>query len=160
MGVDLKKLFSSLAFTSFLLDRLSKALVETLIDGKVLTIIPGFFDIRCVENSGAAFSLLSTGNEILRFFFLLTLPMVVVGVVFYYGFFKSNSRLSTAGFALVMGGALGNLTDRFLKGKVLDFLDLHIGAYHYPTFNFADVAVFLGCLLLVAEHKCKGKGVA
>ena len=110
----MRKIFLLIALLSFTADRVSKAVVSTLINGGEVVVVPGFLSLRCVENAGGAFSLFSSGNEVFRKLFLLVLPAFVVALVLYYGFVKSAGRLTTAGFALVMGGALGNLTDRIL----------------------------------------------
>ena len=137
----------------FLLDRITKILAVKLFSSPVV-VVPNFFTLRLAENRGAAFSIFSQGNEIVRFFFLILLPILVVGGIFYYLFFsgKERSSLEAVSFGLIVGGALGNLFDRVFYGKVVDFLDFHFYSYHYPTFNVADVAVFVGCLILLFRH--------
>ncbi|SMP03047.1 signal peptidase II [Desulfurobacterium pacificum] len=148
----MKKLFFLIAFLVFVLDRITKLLaVKFLV--KSVSIIPGFFSLTLAENRGAAFSIFSSGNQIVRFFFLIILPVAVIGWIVFYVLKRENlSLLEVVSLSLITGGALGNLFDRVLNGRVVDFIDFHIGVYHYPTFNVADVAVFLGCLLLLYKY--------
>ena len=141
--------FLVVAFVTFLLDRVTKILAVKELHHPV-DLIPGFLTLRFVENRGAAFSLFAGSSETVRKLFLLVIPVAVVLAVFYYAFTRRelSLRLSVA-LGLIAGGALGNLYDRFLKGSVVDFIDFHLGSYHYPTFNVADVGVFLGTVLLI-----------
>lgn len=72
--------------------------------------------------------------------------------ILYYGLKREHQTVTYVGLGLVLGGALGNLYDRVFSGKVVDFFDLYLGSYHYPTFNVADVAVLLGLLLLLLRR--------
>ncbi len=145
--------FLFVVFITFLLDRVTKILAVKEFHHPI-DVIPGFFTLRFAENRGAAFSLFAGSNEVVRKLFLLVIPVVVILAVFYYAFTKREQsfRLSVA-LGLIAGGALGNLYDRFLKGSVIDFIDFHFGSYHYPTFNVADVGVFLGTVLLVFSFR-------
>ena len=137
------------ALVSFLLDRLTKLwAVKTLSTGTI-TVIPGLFELRYAENRGAAFSLFSSAPEPLRKLFLLLIPLLITLFVLYYGLFKVKDRLGALALGLILGGALGNIYDRLFYGRVVDFLDFYFKSYHYPTFNLADVSVFLGVLLLI-----------
>ena len=145
------------AVLSFLTDRFTKFLAFKYLYGKAISVIPGFFELRYAENRGAAFSILSSGNELLRKLFLIVIPILIVLIILYYGLFKETmNRLNTIGLGLILGGATGNLYDRLLHGKVTDFLDFYIGCYHYPTFNLADASVSIGCLLLIYEYHRRG----
>jgi signal peptidase II len=149
----LRKLFLVTAFLSFLADRVTKFLAFKYLIYRPVSVIPGFFSLKFAENKGAAFSFLSNGNEMLRFLFLILVPFGVVAYILYYVFRKELSfRLSLA-LGLICGGALGNLYDRILSGKVVDFFDFYFKAYHYPTFNVADVCVFLGTLIVLIPRK-------
>ena len=144
--------FLSVAAFSFFLDRTTKVLAGKLLKNKVVTVVPGLFNLRYAENSGAAFSLLSTGNETLRKLFLIVLPLFIVFAIFSYAFLRKVSKIEAISFGLILGGAVGNLYDRTIYGKVVDFFDFHLGNLHYPTFNVADTCVSLGCVLLVFQH--------
>ncbi|ADY73502.1 Lipoprotein signal peptidase [Desulfurobacterium thermolithotrophum DSM 11699] len=141
------------AFLSFVLDRITKSIAGKFLYGKSISILPGFFNLRYAENKGAAFSIFSSSGDIVRKIFLLFIPAVIIAFILYYILFKSiKSRLFAIGLGLILGGAVGNLYDRVLYGKVIDFLDFYIGPYHWPTFNIADVSVFVGCFLLLIHH--------
>ena len=145
--------FLVVAFVTFLLDRVTKILAVKELHHPV-DLIPSFLTLRFVENRGAAFSLFAGSSETVRKLFLLVIPVAVVLAVFYYAFTRRDLslRLSVA-LGLIAGGALGNLYDRFLRGSVTDFIDFHLGSYHYPTFNVADVGVFLGTVLLIFSFR-------
>jgi len=149
----LRKTFAFIALFSLLIDRLSKSAAKKLLLGKSITIIPGIFNLTYAENPGAAFSILSSGNELVRKTFLIVIPTAIVSLLLYYGLVKgTKDRLSASALGLICGGALGNLYDRVLYGKVVDFLDFHFKGYHYPTFNVADACVFIGCAILLFRH--------
>ncbi len=154
----MKKLFLAVALFSFFLDRVTKFLATKFLYGKSVPVIPHFFSLRYAENSGAAFSILSSGNEILRKLFLIVVPLLIVAAILYYGLFKeTTAKLNAVGLGLILGGAAGNLYDRILHGRVIDFFDFYIGIYHYPTFNIADACVFVGCLFLIVHHHIRNK---
>ncbi len=149
----MRLVFFIAALVVFILDRVTKVLAVKKLHG-VVSIIPGFFSLRLAENRGAAFSLFSGGNELLRKLFLIFVPAVVIFAIFYY--VLTRKKLSfwvSVALGLMAGGAVGNLYDRILDGRVIDFMDFHFRQYHYPTFNVADVGVFVGTLLLLVFHR-------
>ncbi len=135
------------------LDRVSKWLVATNINlHDSIVVLPGFFRLTHVQNTGAAFGLFAdSGSEwkiaILVMFSVLAL--VVVSALLW----KNSHAITTTGvgLSLILGGALGNLWDRLLSGRVVDFFDFYVGSYHWPAFNVADSAIVIGALLLVGE---------
>jgi len=138
----------------FLLDRASKWLIDTRVSFlDSLPVIPGFFDIVHTENRGAAFSLFNDSTSEWRTFLLVLFSIAAVIVVGGFIFRRAErlDRTSLAGFALILGGAAGNLFDRMVWGKVTDFLDFYLGGYHWPAFNVADSAVVIGSGLLLLE---------
>jgi len=132
-----------------LLDQLSKAWVESsLFLHQVIPIIPGFFNITYVTNTGAAFGILA-GHEGWRHLFFQCISVLALGGLAYlYWSARSSSKALFWGCCLIFGGALGNLLDRIRHRHVTDFLDLYIGSYHWPAFNLADSAITIGGLLL------------
>ena len=149
----MRKLFIFTALSVFVLDRLTKLWAVRELH-QPISVIPGFFSLRLAENRGAAFSLFSGGNEFVRKLFLLVIPVVVVLAIFYYVFTRKElNRGLSFSLGLIAGGALGNLYDRLLSGRVVDFIDLHFKNYHYPTFNVADVGVFAGTLFLLILYR-------
>jgi signal peptidase II len=112
--------------------------------------LTGFFNLVLVFNKGAAFSFLADAagwqTPILVSFALVAAVIVSVLLV------RSPGRpLFCAGLALILGGALGNVIDRLRFGYVVDFLDVHAGAWHWPAFNVADSAITVGAALLILD---------
>ncbi len=149
----MRKLFIFTALSVFILDRLTKLWAVRELH-QPISVIPGFFSLRLAENRGAAFSLFSGGNEFMRKLFLLVIPVSVVLAIFYYVFTRKElNRSLSISLGLIAGGALGNLYDRFFNGRVVDFIDFHFRNFHYPTFNVADVGVFIGTVLLLILYR-------
>ena len=113
--------------------------------------VTGFFKITYVHNPGAAFSFLADQPGWQRWFFAAIATVAsVIFVVWLAKTPKENKSLSIA-FALMLSGALGNLFDRVLLGYVIDFLDFYVGSYHWPAFNIADSAIFVGAVLMILD---------
>ena len=112
--------------------------------------LTGFFNLVLVFNKGAAFSFLADAagwqTPILVAFALVAALIVSVLLVR-----SPGRRLFCAGLALILGGAVGNVIDRLRFGYVVDFLDLHAGAWHWPAFNIADSAITVGAALLILD---------
>ncbi len=126
------------------LDQGSKALVKSILAHEgVKTVIPGFFNLVYLWNPGVAFGFFAGGGEGLRYFFIFANLLAAVGL-FCYARGKDLPTQVLSG--LIAGGALGNLIDRLLYGKVFDFLDFYLGPYHWPAFNLADSAITIGVL--------------
>ncbi len=106
-----------------------------------LTVIPGFFSLRRVYNSGAAWGMLS-GQRV----FLVSVSAGMLALIWHNrDELTQSGRLGRFGIGLLCGGIVGNLIDRVKFGYVIDFLDFHWkNAYTFPTFNVADAAIFLG----------------
>jgi signal peptidase II len=142
-----------IAFLVVLLDRATKWAVArniSLHDGK--QVIPGFFRLTHVENRGAAFGLFADSPAEWKIAMLVSFSIVALVVVSALLWRNSHSMTTTGiGLALILGGALGNLWDRLLHGRVVDFLLFYIGQYQWPAFNVADSAIVVGAGLLVVE---------
>lgn len=135
-------------------DRLTKLIVAKHIelDFGSVTVIPHFFSITHVENTGAAFSLFASWPARVRVPMLVgfsAVAMILVSVLLW----KSAKRFTRMGLALafILGGAVGNLYDRALFGRVTDFLHVYIGNHSWPDFNLADSAIVCGACLLVLD---------
>ncbi|PKH22625.1 signal peptidase II [Enterobacterales bacterium CwR94] len=110
-----------------------------------------FFNLFYARNYGAAFSFLADKGGWQRWFFAgIAIAIVVTLLVMMYRA-AATQKLNNIAYALIIGGALGNLFDRFWHGFVVDFLDFYVGNWHYPTFNMADTAICIGAALIVLE---------
>jgi signal peptidase II len=129
-----------------LFDQLTKALVlRTVPLNKTIPVINGFFNLTHIYNPGGAFGLMANLSATLRSIIFLFISSLAVGVIFY--FYKKTPAHYTflaAAFALIFGGAIGNLIDRIRLGMVIDFLDFYLGNLHWPAFNVADSAISIG----------------
>jgi len=136
-----------------LFDRLAKWLVATHISlHDTIDIIPGFFRLTHLENSGAAFGLFADSPSQWKLTILVVFSLVALAVVTVLLWKNSYVLTSTGvGLALILGGAIGNLWDRVIDGHVVDFLLFYVKQYQWPAFNVADSAIVVGALLLVAE---------
>jgi len=145
----MKNLWTPLVIAAaVLVDQLSKALALAQLPlGAAVPVLPGF-NLRLGFNEGASFGLLSgvmAGRPLAMVALtgVLTLVLAVMA-------FRTSDSLERAGFALIVGGALGNIIDRLRHGAVTDFVDLFWQDWRWPTFNLADVAIFLGALCIFA----------
>jgi len=113
-------------------------------------IIPGFFNLVHVRNTGVAFSFFAGADDPWRPKVLAGVAVAAVGAVFFlYRQCRTEERAKRLALSLIAGGALGNLVDRLRFGEVVDFLDFYLGPYHWPAFNVADMAVSAGAGLLL-----------
>jgi signal peptidase II len=137
----------------FLLDRFTKWLVAKdipLHDSH--RIISGFFYLTHVENPGAAFSLFADSPSAWKIAMLVMFSIVALVIVAALLWRSSHALLTTGeGLALILGGAVGNLWDRLVSGRVVDFLLFYLGSYQWPAFNVADSAIVAGAGLLAIE---------
>tara|TARA_R100001086_G_scaffold249683_2_gene190343 strand:- start:1400 stop:1873 length:474 start_codon:yes stop_codon:yes gene_type:complete len=132
---------------SFLLDQATKWwILNHVMDPPRVIPVTGFFNLVLGFNTGVSFGLLGEAPAWLLMAFIL--PMVAGLLVW---MTRTDSRLTAIALGLVVGGAFGNLLDRLRHGAVTDFLDFYVGAYHWPAFNFADVAIVSGVALLLIE---------
>ena len=138
---------------SYPADQISKRwVVEALYYGQNVSVIEGFFDITHVRNPGGAFSLLAGASSDWRLpFFLGAGAIAITLLLVFYRRLPARARLSAASLGLILGGALGNLTDRVVYGEVIDWLDLYVGSFTWPTFNIADSAIVVGVAVLILE---------
>ncbi|MFQ5724144.1 MAG: signal peptidase II [Terriglobia bacterium] len=151
MSLRSRSLYLLLALAVFLLDQASKALVaRTLAAGELRRVLPGFFNLTHTRNPGAAFGLLSNSDSPWAGAFLILFSVAALALVWSL-LWRGPARLAGVGLGLILGGALGNLFDRLRAGSVVDFLDFHVGGYHWPAFNLADSAIVVGAAALLAE---------
>ena len=136
------------AIAWFVADYFSKLwALETLGNDVVMRLTP-WMDFKLAFNKGAAFSLFADGSGWQRWFFMGI--ATVIGLWLWYAIvFERTNALTRLAYASILGGAIGNLYDRILHGKVVDFISWHIGNAYWPTFNVADVGICVGVGLLV-----------
>ncbi len=149
----MRKYFFLIAVIVLLLDRLAKWIVATNIPlHDSIVVIPGFFHLTHVQNTGAAFGLFADSSAQWKVGALVSFSVVALVIVSAL-LWKNSHSLSTTtiGLSLILGGATGNLWDRMVSGHVVDFLDFYVGSYHWPAFNVADSAIVIGAILLVSE---------
>ena len=115
------------------------------------TLIPHFFNLTYVRNTGAAFGLLSKAPESFRIPFFIIIPLVALTIIVL--IFKKTQEtqlLMITALSLILGGAIGNFIDRLRFNYVIDFLDFHwFQKYHWPAFNVADSSIVIGVMLLI-----------
>jgi signal peptidase II len=115
-----------------------------------IVVIDNFFNINHVLNPGGAFGFFANGSPFVRkFIFLFLSSLVALFVLWLYKKTARDLVFLSLGLALIFGGAMGNLIDRFRFGKVVDFLDFYMGTAHWPAFNIADSAISIGMAILV-----------
>ena len=139
-----------LAIIILILDFSTKRWVESeLIYGEQI-FLTNFFNLVLVFNTGAAFSFLSNESGWQRWLF--SGVAICAAIVITYLLKKHTSeKLFCISLSFILGGALGNLWDRLALGYVVDFIDIHYSVYHWPAFNVADSAIFIGALCLIIE---------
>lgn len=114
--------------------------------GRVVDLIPGYLDLDYLENRGAAFGILQGQTRLLG----VLSALVALGILIYLMRSRNLHLLMKAALALIVTGALGNVIDRFRYGFVVDFIHFHLNdAWHFPTFNVADVCVSVGAGLMI-----------
>ena len=142
-----------------LLDFITKAYIDSHMSlHESFVVIGGLFNITYVRNPGAAFSFLATASAGFRsVFFLAVTVLAIILVLYYIAKSKTEEPLMIFALSLILSGALGNFIDRMRLGEVIDFIDVHLGAYHWPAFNVADSAISVGAVLLVMDMMRKRK---
>jgi len=115
-----------------------------------LQIIPGV-NITYVQNTGAAFSFLRDAGGWQRWFFIAVSSGVSLTLIIWLYKLPGTRRWMAIALSLVLGGAVGNLTDRILYGYVIDFVDVYYQKWHWPAFNVADSAISIGVIMLIID---------
>ena len=116
-------------------------------------VIPDFFNLVYVTNTGAAFSILADVDSVWKHYFFLGIGGVAVtGLTIAWFRMRKESILYGVALALICGGAVGNLIDRIRFGSVVDFLDFHLAGHHWPAFNIADSAICVGAGLFLVVN--------
>ena len=144
----MKKMYTGtilIGLIAVLIDQISKGLIDKYIElGKSIKVINNLFYITNINNSGAAWGILPGKTDL-----LIVLTVVVVIILFQYlKSFNKNNRNIIA-FGLLLGGILGNFIDRLFVGYVKDFIEINVFGYNFPIFNFSDMCIVIGAILLI-----------
>lgn len=140
-----------------LLDQYTKYWVLTHIPRFIsITVIPNFFNLVNVRNSGAAFGFLNDPDTEWQVWMFALAAVLSLGIIHYLAKTSRPTFNLVTGLGLILGGAVGNLIDRVRLRSVVDFLDFHIAGYHWPAFNVADIGICVGAglvMLAMLKHK-------
>ena len=137
------------------LDLVSKYLAQTyLANAAAVSIIPNFFELTYVINTGAAWSIL----EGQRTFFIVISSAVSIGLIYY--LIKEKEPLMSLAVSLMLAGTVGNLYDRIFFGFVRDMLSFNFFGYQFPVFNIADSALVIGVILIIVDMVIKERRVS
>lgn len=142
-----------------LLDQLTKWVVDTTMPlYRSIPVIDGFFNLTYIRNTGAAFGIFAGSASAFRVPFLMIFSLLAIG--FIVAMLRRLPERETGliiALTFILGGAIGNLIDRFAYGEVIDFLDFYWGSYHWPAFNIADSFITIGVAITVF-YLIKAKG--
>jgi len=135
----------------FTLDRITKNIIEkNFLPMEKRVVIKNFFDITYIRNTGVAFGMLSNSPPSVRTVILSITSIIALGFIIYLLIkTPSQNRFFLISLSIILGGATGNIFDRFVYGSVVDFLDFYILNYHWPAFNVADIAITVGVGLIL-----------
>jgi len=142
-----------IAFVIVVLDQAVKAVVRRRLTlNESVTVIPGFFDLTRVHNTGTAFGFMNAADFPFK---TVILALVAVGALaalaMYAATLPLDQWLPRTGLALILGGAAGNLIDRVTEGYVVDFVDLYWSGWHFWAFNVADASITVGVALMILD---------
>jgi signal peptidase II len=133
------------------LDQLSKLWASSALDyGEPVSVMP-MFNLTLMHNTGAAFSFLSSAGGWQRWFFAVVAVVISTVLLVWLKRLQPGQRWLAVALALVLGGALGNVWDRLYLGYVIDFIDVYYQQWHWPAFNVADSAIFVGAVMLIID---------
>ena len=133
------------------IDLLLKYLVSTYLT--TVNIIDNFFSLTYVLNDGAAFSLFAS-----RTYLLILIALICLFFIIYELKNNLNDRVLSIGYSLVLAGLLGNFLDRLMDGYIIDYLSFKILGYNYPIFNFADILIVVGIIVVIIKEILKERG--
>jgi signal peptidase II len=135
------------------LDQVTKTIVKAKLPlHESVSVIPGFFDLTHVRNTGAAFGMLDNTHFAYKPALMVIVALVALGAVASYALtLPATQRIARYGLALILGGAVGNLIDRAVMGYVVDFVDVYWRGVHFWAFNVADSAITVGVALMLLD---------
>ena len=146
--------FIFLILVIFAADQLSKFYVINVynidvsnLSSQYLTSINKYLNFHLIWNKGFAFGIFQNEISMVNYIYMFVMAIIAIAVFFYA--ISINKKIYYYGFSLIIGGAVGNLLDRYQYSAVLDFIDLHYNNYHWYVFNIADISITLGCILII-----------
>lgn len=144
-----------IALVVLILDQATKVWAENALAGGNAIVVSSFFKFQLAYNTGAAFSFLRDAGGWQRWFFTIVAFLVSVAIIVWIARIaragKPDRHWEAIALSLILGGAIGNLYDRFMLGHVIDFIVWHYQHYYWPTFNIADAAICGGAALLIYD---------
>lgn len=136
-----------------MLDQIVKAIIRREIElNESIPVIPGFFDLTRVHNTGTAFGFMNATDFPFKTVILACVAIgALAALAMYAATLPANQWLARIGLALILGGAAGNLIDRITEGYVVDFVDLYWSGWHFWAFNVADASITVGVTLMILD---------
>lgn len=129
-----------------IIDQIIKLMIRLNLEvEEIISIIPGFFRIYYLQNTGAAFSSFSG----MRYLLIIIGIISFIILTRYLSKNSLNSNVEVVSFGMILGGLVGNLVDRILYGVVIDYLSFTIFTYQFAVFNFADILIVVGVIVLI-----------
>jgi signal peptidase II len=150
--IDVKYLkLTFVAGLVIIIDQITKAVILSSMPlYSSMDVVPGFFSLTHIHNPGVAFGFMSNqSSSFINIIFLFVISLAICLIFYFYINTPKRYSLLSTGFALIFGGAIGNMIDRIRFGKVVDFLDFYIGNFHWPAFNVADSAITVGIIIFL-----------
>jgi signal peptidase II len=146
-------ILAALSVAALTADQLSKYFVEHRTPpGSIRVLVPGVLNLMHTSNPGVAFGIFADSPNPWRAPLLIGFSVCVIALlVWLLATGRAGAWLGECGIALILGGAIGNVFDRLVRRSVTDFIDFHIGSYHWYTFNLADSAIVIGAFLVILE---------
>ena len=143
----------SIALVVVALDQAVKAIIRGQIPlNESVTVIPGFFDLTRVHNTGTAFGFMNATEFPFKTVILACVAVAALAALaMYAATLPADQWLARTGLALILGGAAGNLIDRIAEGYVVDFVDLYWSGWHFWAFNVADASITVGVALMILD---------
>ena len=154
MPITLRYLISLIVIVT---DQITKITAENAIELYEQIVVLPVFNLTLAYNPGAAFSFLANAGGWQRYFFTGISLIVSICLIVWLAKLEKSERLMTWSFALILGGAIGNLIDRIAYGHVIDFLQVHWNEAYFPSFNFADVGICIGAILMLIATFLDGR---
>jgi signal peptidase II len=142
-----------IALAVVVVDQTVKAIVRRQIElNESITVIPGFFDLTRVHNTGTAFGFMNATDFPFKTVILACVAIgALAALAMYAATLPADQWLARIGLALILGGAAGNLIDRITEGYVVDFVDLYWSGWHFWAFNVADASITVGVALMILD---------